>query len=116
MCLAGREAARLLLSMPEPHAMVMYGNNPSLLCKQQNVLLQGPWASGGCEEAKQLVPVTDQAWFVGWLYSVLGMLHPTTASALTHRERGSSLGIPDLEIRESGRSQAAVRRRSAVCN
>lgn len=87
MPLAGREASRALLSMPEPRAMVMYGDNPSLLCKQQNVFLQGPWASGSCEEAKQPVPVTDQAWFVGWLYSVLGMLHPTTAKC-SHTQRG----------------------------
>lgn len=42
--------------------------------------------------------------------------HYSKCPLLTQREGGSSLGIPDLERRESGRSQAAVRKRSAVCN
>lgn len=111
-------ATRVLLSMPEPHAVVMHGNNPSLPCKQQNVFLQGSWASGNCEEAKQLIPVTAQAWFVGWLHSVPAMLYPTTARTahhFSHTEKGA-VPLASLIWRESGRSQAAVRKWSAVCN
>lgn len=94
--------------MPEPHAVLMDENNPSLPCKQQDVFLQGPWASGNCKEAKQLVPVSDQAWFVGWLYSVPGMLHPTTASAhFSHTEKGA-VPLASLIWREENQGGARL--------